>query len=637
MEYLKVNHPEYLDKIKALHGKKQIEVVGGAFYEAILAILPEEDRIKQLQMTIDWWETNYQITPKGMWLAERVYTPDLPKTLASVNIGYTFIDDYLFNLAGFSEEETYFAYKTEYQGKSITIFPINKEIRYLVPWKEVKETVKYLERGKDPSGEKIIVMISDAEKMGIWPGKDRTTHDICYVSGYDGKKGWIYSFFEEIIQTSWIKPILISDYLKSHSPRGLIYLPTSSYDRMAVWALPTPLRSRLEHLLDETTKKESKLNKDIATFVGGSIWQNFLVKYSQANVMHKRMLYCRKKIKRVEKEFEEVPSSVIAEIWDLLLASQSNDAFWHGLFGGVYYRFLRQMCLRHILFAEKMIDSVYKKRKHSLPVTKIMDVLIDGQPDGILENEIYSCFISSLKGGAIFSLGMKSKGYDFQNVLKRYREAYHPLDLDVIQDEIEKWSFQDHFFTEKYGIEVIKSNKFNDIGNFANEKYIITHGDENALKLVRSDHLIVEGVMKKCSVEKTFQIVKSKLIVEYKIKIPSIKNIGKLFFSPELNFIGSSYPYKTHGVVDDEQFDLKEEFIQEECSFIGIKDNNELEKVAITISFQQPITCGSYPIISHLKSELGFEEQYQGTCFSPFFEIIKPEEIFKIEIVLESL
>ncbi|MHA2347942.1 MAG: glycoside hydrolase family 38 N-terminal domain-containing protein, partial [Candidatus Hodarchaeales archaeon] len=208
LEYLKEKHPEYLEKIKKLNDQKQIEIVGGAFYEAILAILPEEDRIKQLQMTIDWWKTNYQITPRGMWLAERVYIPDLPKTLASLNIQFTFIDDYLFNLAGFSEE-----------------VPINEPIRYLVPWKEVSKTIKYLEKGRDPSGEQIIVMISDAEKMGVWPGGDRTTHDICYVSGYDGKKGWIYSFFEEIIQTPWIKSTLISEYLKSHSPRGLIYLP----------------------------------------------------------------------------------------------------------------------------------------------------------------------------------------------------------------------------------------------------------------------------------------------------------------------------------------------------------------------------------------------------------------------------
>jgi hypothetical protein len=284
-----------------------------------------------------------------------------------------------------------------------------------------------------------------------------------------------------------------------------------------------------------------------------------------------------------------------------------------------------------------LLDSIYDENQKNFPISRIEDVLLDGQPDGILENSFFSCFISSLKGGSIFSLGMKTKGYDFQNVLKRYREAYHPKEMDVIEDRIEKWSFQDHFFTEIDKIKEIRDNKLVDIGNFANKIYSITQGKEDTLLLERTADLNLNGDTKVASITKQFLVKKSKLMVEYTIEIPSASEIGILYFSPELNFIGASYPYKTYGVVDEEQFDLQESFTTEKCSVIGLFDNNELEKAAITISFQQPITCGSYPIISYLKSELGFEEQYQGTSFIPFFEIKRIKETFKIEIEMKSL
>jgi hypothetical protein len=303
----------------------------------------------------------------------------------------------------------------------------------------------------------------------------------------------------------------------------------------------------------------------------------------------------------------------------------------------VYYRFLRQTCLRYILKAEKLIDSVYAENQKQVPISTITDVLLDGQLDGVLENDIYSCFLSTLKGGSIFSLGMKNKGYDFQNVLKRHREAYHPKEMGVIQDDIEKWSFQDHFFTEKHEIEKLSKNNYEDIGNFANRMYKIAQGKKNTILMERTADLTIQGIKIEATVKKEFQINKSKLLVNYSIDVPLVAEIDTLFFSPEINFIGASYPYKTYGMVNEEQFDLKDDFIEEKCNLIGIYDNNELEKAALEISFQPPITCGSHPIISLLKSELGFEKQYQGTSIFPFFEITKPKEIFEIQIVMKSL
>ena len=47
-EWLDDHHPEYLDRLARLADERQIEIVGGAFYEPVLAMLPPRDRVSQI-------------------------------------------------------------------------------------------------------------------------------------------------------------------------------------------------------------------------------------------------------------------------------------------------------------------------------------------------------------------------------------------------------------------------------------------------------------------------------------------------------------------------------------------------------------------------------------------------------------
>ena len=92
--WLQDNHPEYLEQIVTLYTRKQLEIIGGGFYEPILAAIPDRDKERQIQLMVDWWGENYNISPKGLWLAERVWVPSLPPILKHLGIKFTFIDDY---------------------------------------------------------------------------------------------------------------------------------------------------------------------------------------------------------------------------------------------------------------------------------------------------------------------------------------------------------------------------------------------------------------------------------------------------------------------------------------------------------------------------------------------------------------
>src|SRR5262245_42800800 len=48
MEWLVENHPEYIDRLRKLVARGQVEIVGGGFYEPIMPMIPSRDRQGQI-------------------------------------------------------------------------------------------------------------------------------------------------------------------------------------------------------------------------------------------------------------------------------------------------------------------------------------------------------------------------------------------------------------------------------------------------------------------------------------------------------------------------------------------------------------------------------------------------------------
>jgi len=54
MEWLAARHPEYLDRLAALVAAGRLEIVGGAYYEPILTMIPPRDRVGQIRSYAKW-------------------------------------------------------------------------------------------------------------------------------------------------------------------------------------------------------------------------------------------------------------------------------------------------------------------------------------------------------------------------------------------------------------------------------------------------------------------------------------------------------------------------------------------------------------------------------------------------------
>ena len=108
------------------------------------ASLPERDRLGQLARMADELEHITGRRPRGAWLAERVWEPDLPTSLARAGYGWTILDDNHFRAAAIREERLWGPYTTDDQGHLLTVFGTEKGLRYRIPFGEVDDLIAYL-------------------------------------------------------------------------------------------------------------------------------------------------------------------------------------------------------------------------------------------------------------------------------------------------------------------------------------------------------------------------------------------------------------------------------------------------------------------------------------------------------------
>ena len=80
MEWLAAHHAEYLDRLAELVEQGRIEIVGGPYFEPILAMIPSRDRIGQIRGYTRWLQNRLGATIRGVWVPERVWEQSLPAT-----------------------------------------------------------------------------------------------------------------------------------------------------------------------------------------------------------------------------------------------------------------------------------------------------------------------------------------------------------------------------------------------------------------------------------------------------------------------------------------------------------------------------------------------------------------------------
>ena len=408
--WMEAHHPEYADLLRKLVQRKQVEMVGGGFYEPILVVIPPEDQYEQIERLSEYIANRFGEKPTGAWLAERVWEPQLPSILAPAQVGYTLVDDFSFLSAGFEQPELFGAYQAEDRGKTVRLFPIQKALRYLVPWEKVPDSITYLKEVANSHPDGIAVCGDDMEKFGVWPG----TYEHCYTDH------WLEDFFTALEQNSdWLSLTPPGEYAKTHAPLGRADLPTASYQEMTEWVLPTGVRQRFHLVQQEFTKRP-----EVAAFLRGGSWRGFFGKYPEANLLHKKMLRASTRLAAVpQRRTESRSSQEFAQARDLLLRAQCNDAYWHGVFGGLYAPHLRTELWRNLIRAEAAADRLTPGGQ--IGRVELLDYDADGKNELLFTGPEYQALVKPCDGGTLAALDFRPASATLVNSLQRRPEAYH--------------------------------------------------------------------------------------------------------------------------------------------------------------------------------------------------------------------
>lgn len=399
IEWLDQHDPVILDDIAQLASAGQLELLLAGFYEPILASLPRTDRLTQLGWMRQAVKDRFGAEATGLWLTERVWEPDLAADLHDAGVRFALVDDRHFLATGFPREALHAPFRTEHDGKSIALFPIDERLRYLVPFQPPEDTVGYL-RSLRANGKPLAVLADDGEKFGGWPGTREWVYD----------QGWLDRFFRAMRAMMDGGEMILSrldDALAEVPSGGLCYLPTASYREMEGWSLPTPAALRFNAL--ERELGEGRLHLDGA-LVRGAHWRNFQVKYAESNRMHKKMLA----LSALSRMRGDPPRARRA-----IGRAQCNDAYWHGVFGGLYLPFLRAEIWRNLCIAEEEL------RRGEGIAAETLDRDWDGHDEVWVHSSSFSALVSPSRGGAIEELSRFALSENLADTLTRRREAYH--------------------------------------------------------------------------------------------------------------------------------------------------------------------------------------------------------------------
>ncbi len=612
LEFIKEKAPKTFALMQELSQNGQIEFLTGGYYEPILAAISSRDRITQIKKLNDFIQEHFGQSPKGLWLTERVWDSVIIKDLVHCGVEYVVVDDYHFISSGFDKDRLNGYFITEDEGLSLKIFPINKELRYTMPFAKPSVVCEYLESISD-SEISAGVIFDDGEKFGIWP----ETYEWVY------EKGWLKEFIEKVLENDSIKPMLYRDYLQKTKPISLAYLPITSYVEMGSWSLGGKDSNIMQKMQTEVGEI---FDADMSEkFIKGSVWKNFLVKYYEANKIHKR--YIELSNERIDNE----------NYLESLYKAQTNDVLWHGVFGGTYLPNLRDNAYRFIIDCENI--KYFEKT-----AIEVKDINLDGYDEVKCISKNLITLFDTKVGGQLIEFDIRDKSFNLQNTMSRYYEAYHEKIINPIEkiekkdvpqedaiatihgdesDDLEKYkdvlkhdwhtknSFIDHIVCEDIVLEDFASSSFSEYGDFANQPYELLYAKDQKLSLKRDGGIYIGNNKIETSLTKNFFIDDDSIIFDITL---NTENCDWFYYLLEHNFHFANLKDIT---INSLSFDR--DFTIEKCDELKIYDRYTEKTIIFTLSKKADIFISKLDTLS--QSEAGFDLTNQGVTIGFLFKM----------------
>ena len=633
IEWLDANHGEYVDRLAQLVAAGRIEIIGGAFYEPILTMIPSRDRIGQIESYTQWLERRLNAEVRGMWVPERVWEQSLASDLADAGVAYTVLDDFHFKAAGLTPDELVGPYITEDDGRLLTIFPGSESLRYLIPFGAPQASIDYLRDIAERHPGAVIAFADDGEKFGTWPETKRHVYE----------NGWLRQFFDLLLANqSWLNVCTPSDALKHAPPLEKIYLPDASYREMTEWALPADTIIELEQIRHDL-EAEGRWSR-IAPLVRGGFWRNFKRKYPESDEMYARMQMVSRRLQAARESAAD--AELLQRARTELYRGQCNCSYWHGAFGGVYLPHLRNAVYHHLIAADNLLEQAAGRATgpDASPWVDATadDFNFDAQQEILLANDRLLALIAPTSGGQLYELDVRSICHNLLATMARRPEAYHRkvlagagdggdggsihnrvvfkqegLDRRLQYDAHPRKSLLDHFYDPQVTLDAVADGMASEEGDFTDGAFdarIRRSADRIQVQLSREGY--AAGLRVKITKGVTLEAGSGNLEIAYLLE--NLPPDRPLHLAVEMNFAGLPAGLDDRYFYDAQRNPLGHLGTRLDLSLaqsLGLVD--EWLGIDLALTIDRPTGLWAFPIHTVNQSEGGFELVHQSVVVMP--------------------
>ena len=608
LTWLEKHHSEYTDVLSEMIDRKQVEILGGGFYDPVFTIIPRPDRIGQVESLTTLLRKRFGRRPRGSWVTEHIWEPSLASTMNSSGMDFVFLDDNHFQAAGLTGDLMYRPCLTEDQGKTIVVFPVCHELVRMARDKSPEDVIAFLKskRSDDPS--RLVVLIDNGERF-------RGTFG-------DGKKGPDSSWLSRMLHLmqenrEWLNVELPSALNQHHQPQPRGYFASAFFDK--------------------------------STGSVGGCFRHNITRYPESNLMYAKMQYIHILVNQIRGD-KYRKQAAREELWK----GQCHTAYWHGSHEGIYSNRLRKQVYCSLIEAEK------KTRERGIfrPSIVTVDFDMDGVDEYLFQGQEINAYVHEC-GGTLFELDYLPRPWNYLDTLSRHREKYHSAEVaSAGYDLVPRRGFVDHFLNPKTTLSGFEAARGSQQGSFESDIY-------KCISVKRDSHVLqfrAEGTVDPSSprngngrgsrsrpssgksgpipvtLEKRYQFKRSSLDVEYTITNNGEQLLSTIF-TPELNLSFLSQEPDHLRMFARSGKSQPRECSPEMTEHTGVAElrlDDIQNEVSITVGFGADVPLWTLPVMTMGRGPEGVRARYQSSSILPRWSLaLQPGESTSAQISLK--
>jgi hypothetical protein len=356
LTWLEANHPELINILEDLISRKQVEILGGGFYEPMMPLLPYNDKVGQIELLTAYLRKKFGKRPQGCWIPQAAWEQQLVGVLDACGMSYTFLEERYFAAAGFSGSGPRAPCISENQGKIAVVFPLSEQLQTAFATRDASQVLDRLIQdtlSQDAASQDTLITVFPDR---LFAGEEGESAEARY-----GR------FFESLSNVS-----------------GAVEFTT-----------PAKYHKNLGHLHK--------------AYFPGDAGRNFLIDYPEANDLYAKMLFTHVLINQLRGD-KARKQNAREELWKAqgytLFTSAASPP--GGNYADIRRAPLRKAVYKALLGAER----ICRDQGKFTPSLLAFDFDFDGKTEYLFQDRNINCYVTSA-GASVFELDYLPKTWNY--------------------------------------------------------------------------------------------------------------------------------------------------------------------------------------------------------------------------------